>query len=116
MGICGAERKKTNLSKAKKEPQLNLDEDEINKSKSIKRNEINFRNNRINECIIEASSPLENVDMLISKVSRSICKIKIETSFGTIKGTGFLLAFRIEQDSFYCLVSNEHVIEKTIIK
>ena len=115
MGICGVERKKTNSSKAKEEPQLNLDEDEINKSKSIKRNEINFKNNRINECIIESSSPLENVDMLISKVSKSICKMKIEASFGTIKGTGFLLAFGIDHETFYCLVSNEHVINKKLL-
>ena len=115
MGICGAERKKTNLSKAKKEPQLNLDEDEINKSKSIKRNEINFKNNRINERIIEASSPLEKVDRIISNVSKSICKIKIEASFGTIKGTGFLLAFYIDQERFFCLISNEHIIQKQLL-
>ena len=64
-------------------------------------NEINIKSNRINECIIKDSSPLENVDRIISKVSRSICKIKIETSFGTIKGTGFLLSFWNEQEKFY---------------
>ena len=115
MAICGVERKKTNSSKAKEEPQLNLDEDEINKSKSIKRNEINFKNNRINECIIEASSPLEKVDRIISNVSKSICKIKIEASFGTIKGTGFLLTFYIDQERFFCLISNEHVIQKQLL-
>ena len=59
--------------------------------------------------------PLEKVDRIISKLSKSICKIKIETTFGTIKGTGFLLSFLIDQERFYCLVSNEHVINKKLL-
>ena len=53
--------------------------------------------------------------MIISKVIKSIWKIKIDTSFGTIKGTGFLLAFWIDQERFYCLVSNENVINKNLL-
>ena len=111
MGSSGSKKSKIETDKEKECPKLN--ENEINEP--IKINEINIKNNRINECIIKDSSPLENVDRIISKVSRSICKIKIETSFGTIKGTGFLLAFMIAQEKFYCLVSNEHVINKKLL-
>ena len=57
----------------------------------------------------------EKIDRNISNVSKSICKIKIGKSLRTIYGTGFLLRFHIEQESFYCLISNEHVISKEII-
>ena len=67
------------------------------------------------ECIIESSHPYEKVDWLVSIVSKSICKIKIETSIETIKGTGFLLAIWIEQERFFKLVSNEHVIRKELL-
>ena len=53
--------------------------------------------------------------MIISKVIKSIWKVKIDTSFGTIKGIGFLLAFWIDQERFYCLVSNENVINKNLL-
>lgn len=72
---------------------------------------------RIKECTIVSSSPLEKVDRIISKVSKSICKIQIETETAskTKKGTGFLLAFDIEKERFYCLISNEHVIEEKLL-
>ena len=56
--------------------------------------------------------PLEKTDRNIAK---SICKIKIETPLGTTYGTGFLLRFYIEQETFYCLISNEHLISEDII-
>ena len=61
------------------------------------------------------TSSLIKIDLNISNVSKSICKIKIETPLGTKYGTGFLLRFYIDQESFYCLVSNEHVISNDII-
>ena len=72
---------------------------------------------RIKECTIVSSSPLEKVDRIITKVSKSICKIQIETETAskTKKGTGFLLAFDIEKERFYCLISNEHVIEEKLL-
>ena len=48
-------------------------------------------------------------------VTKAVCKLKIETQFKTIIGTGFLLKFWINQECFYCLVSNEHVIKKDLI-
>ena len=50
-----------------------------------------------------------------TNISKSICKIKIETQFNNIIGTGFLLKFWINQECFYCLVSNEHVIKTDLI-
>ena len=50
-----------------------------------------------------APLPLEKTDRNIAK---SICKIKIETALGTKYGTGFLLKFYIDQETFYCLISN----------
>ena len=58
------------------------------------------------------NSSLIKADRNISNVSKLICKIKIETPKGNIYGTGFLLRFRIDQELFYCLVSNERVISK----
>ena len=111
MGICE--------SKANATEQPRKAED-IKESQIIKTNdpkgisEINKNSNRVKECMLE-TSPLIKIDRNISNVSKSICKIKIETSLGTKYGTGFLLRFSIDQESFYCLVSNEHVISKDII-
>ena len=68
----------------------------------------------VKENMLENTSLLK-VDSNISKVSKSICKIKIETPSETKFGTGFLLRFPIDQEAFYCFVSNEHVISNDII-
>ena len=60
--------------------------------------------------------PFEEIDQHISKVSKSICKIEIETQEGIKKGTGFLMKFRTSFKMFYCLISNAHVLTKNIIK
>ena len=74
-------------------------------------------NDRENERMIKFS-PFEKIDF--KNVSKSICKIKIEEiTQGGISisyGTGFLLKFFIEQERFYCLITNEHVITNDIIK
>ena len=74
-------------------------------------------NDRENERMIKFS-PFEKIDF--KNVSKSICKIKIEEiTQGGISisyGTGFLLKFFIEQERFYCLITNEHVITNNIIK
>ena len=93
--------------------ELTNTEDAIQINKDIKINE--NKNDRIEECILktmQTSSPFEKIDRHLSNVSKSICKIKI----GNIIGTGFLLKFRIEQEMFYCLISNEHVIKNNIIQ
>ena len=52
--------------------------------------------------------PLNNY---LCKVSKSICKIKTSKS----KGTGFLIKLDRNNNPFYCLMTNEHVIKKQII-
>ena len=41
---------------------------------------------------------LNEEDSVFLEVSKSICKIKIETTNGTLKGTGFLLSFLKKKD------------------
>ena len=91
--------------------------EDIKETEIIKTNEtkeINKNSNRVKECMLE-TSPLIQIDRNISNVSKSICKIKIEIPLGTKYGTGFLLGFYINQEAFYCLVSNEHLITNDII-
>ena len=45
-------------------------------------------------------------------ISKSICKIKIETNSETILGIGCLLKFWIHQELYYFLISNEQTIKK----
>ena len=85
-------------------------------NKVIKNTETNINDYRIDESEIKSSSNLEKEDKNFAKVSKSICKLRIETADKTINGTGFLLAFHIERETFYCLVSNEHVIKKRFLK
>ena len=49
------------------------------------------------------------------KISKSICKIKIETNYETILGIGCLLKFWIHQELYYFLISNEKTIKKDIV-
>ena len=87
-------------------------------------NQTETKTPRINECIIKEQSdsnnqrPYQKIQRQISNVSKSICKIEVETGREPIFGTGFLLHFWSSetQDRFYCLMSNEHVITKDVIK
>ena len=47
------------------------------------------------------------------KVLKSICKI--ETGSKNILSTGFLLKFYIDQECFYCLISNKLMITQDLI-
>ena len=66
-----------------------------------------------NQCIVD-NTKFKKPDPYILNVSKSICKIEIETSSGKIRGSGFLLKFYIDQELFYYLVSNEHVLTKAM--
>ena len=69
--------------------------------------------------IVNPFSPFEQMDQQdqhLSKVSKSICKIEIETQEGTKKATGFLMKFLLSFEMFYCLVSNAHVLTKSTIE
>ena len=57
----------------------------------------------------------EEIDPNILKISKSICKIKIETQLGIISSSGFVLKFYIDQELFYCIISNHHEITDNMI-
>ena len=56
-------------------------------------------------------SEYEEPDSHYINVSRSICKIRTPSQLGT----GFFLKCSIDDKVFYCLMSNEHVINDDII-
>ena len=87
---------------------------QISESKSLSLIHTNLDNKRINECLIKPSQPFEAFEPDISKeLSKKICKIGMETLSGDKFGTGFFLKFYIEQDCFYCLISNEQFYTKS---
>ena len=113
MRTSGSKKENAELARTKETIQ-NIKNDQINES--IKRTKTKYKNDRVKERIILPSSLFEKIDPYISNVSRSICKIKIETILGRIIGTGFLLTFDIDKEMFYCLISNEHVMKNDIIQ
>ena len=60
-------------------------------------------------------SQISELEINNKNISKSICKIKIETNSETILGIGCLLKFSIYQELYYFLISNEHTIKKDII-
>ena len=68
-------------------------------------------NGRNNEGII-ANFPIQEKDNYFLQVSQSICKIKTNLQFGT----GFFMKIPINNDFFYFLMTNEHVITKDMVK
>ena len=66
----------------------------------------------------EDGKPEANKEIITNieqNISKSICKIKIETQPDTIIGAGFFLKFKMDKDIFYCLLTNENIIQKDII-
>jgi len=110
MGSCESKGNIPELTNRKE----SLEDDKINCP--IKITETKNKNGRIKECILENSSPFEKLDSSLSNVLKSICKIKIRTINEIITGSGFLLKFNINQELFYCLISNEHVIRNDLIR
>ena len=113
MGICESKIKTH-------EPNKKLDNTndmKIDKnSESNKFKEGTQTDKRIKECIIQnISKPFEDLDANFMKVSKSVCKIEIQIQSKIIIGTGFFLQCWIYQEPFYCLMSNEHIIENDII-
>ena len=112
METSGENKIKNQNDKKVKEDNKSFKEIKTNEAKEI--SEINKSCERIKEYML-VNSPLIKIDRDISYVSKSICKIKIETQIGTIYGSGFLLRFYIDYEAFYCLAFNNHVISKDII-
>ena len=71
---------------------------------------------RHNESIIESSKPFIDLKQDISKrLSKEICSVVIDAKERKNTGTGFILAFPVDLEWFYCLVSNEHIISNDSI-
>ena len=77
--------------------------------------ELKSKKNKQKEDEMLKTSSLIKIDLNISNVSKSICKIKIKNPIGTKYDTGFLLRIYIDQEAFYCLVYNELIISKDIM-
>ena len=72
------------------------------------------KNNRVNEGKI-IGSHVEEVDQYLTRISRSICKIKTKNMYGS----GFFLKLSFDNDNtnyFKCLMTNEHIITEEIIQ
>ena len=70
------------------------------------------KNGKKNEVIISPEG-FYLLDQSITRASKSLCKIIV--SSGRIS-SGFLIQLFKGQKNFYCLMTNEHVITKEIIK
>ena len=73
------------------------------------------KRNRINQKIC-IDSKIEEIDICLHQVIKSICKIIIPFSNSYNKGTGFLIKLYKGDNPFFCLMTNEHVISKDIIE
>ena len=111
MGLCETINKK---KEAGKENVASKKFDTISLNQQIEANGTNEEAGRVKECLVKTSS-LENMDCPIAYVSKSICKISIKNNERNKLGSGFLLKFDVDKEMFYCLMSNEHVIDKDII-
>ena len=65
---------------------------------------------RINEGKI-LNSPLLDIDKQV-EVSKSVCKIITSSAMGT----GFFIRIDIKNESFYYLMTNEHVVTRDMIE
>ena len=61
---------------------------------------------------LKKNSKIEDVDMSLNEVCKSVCKIITKNSVAS----GFLIKLYKEQKELYCLMTNEHVINKKMIE
>ena len=66
---------------------------------------------RKNESIQKGSDLIQN-DKALLQASKSICKIEIRN----IMSSGFLIRFFKGEEKFFCLMTNEHIINKDMIE
>ena len=71
----------------------------------------NENNNEIINQALNDNSEMLSLNILM-KIGNSICKIKIRNKLGT----GFFIKLEKGNKEIYCLMTNEHVIKKTMIK
>ena len=115
MGFTGTKTINVNESKVIKEINLEEPKEQTNNNQTNIKHHMHLRRN---ESIIDRSKPFTELEPDISKrLLKEICRINIEIREGLIiKGTGFILAFPIDLEFFYCLMSNNHVINNESIK
>ena len=71
--------------------------------------------NKVNEVYVPPSEIIPLTP--IFNIAKSICKIIIYINATTKKfGTGFLINLSSKENPFYCLMTNEHVINKSMIQ
>ena len=127
MGICES---KTNQVIPPKnqiiQPKIQVIQPKLSESikltKSLKRNSslqlsrINNELKRSNLSKVQSLKLYEKLDKDISTIlSESICKIIIGSQMKKIIGTGFLVNFELDQEFFYCLITNSTIITNEII-
>ena len=76
-------------------------------------NKINYREPQVDNI---PGPNFEYPDLCLLNVSKSVCKLRIDTNHGSFGGSGFFLKFLINGKLYFWLVSNEHVITKEMIK
>ena len=112
MGVCET---KNNCAESNKPKEISVPKDNFNKiNEPMKLIQTNLKSIRIQEGKV-SQIPLEKVDRSTFNVSESICRVKIKTENERIEATGFLLAFWIDLERFYCFVTNEHIIKKELL-
>ena len=109
MGIC--ESKKNDTEKIITTNNTIISENKIQSINSFK---MSKKYSRLGESIIRVSS-FEKVDSFIMNKTKSICHFIIETKTEKKIGTGFFLKFNIEQEMFYCLMTNNLFVSDDII-
>jgi hypothetical protein len=71
-------------------------------------------NQGVNECL--TNNPLNKIDKNIYTVIKSVCKIEHSNEHSKDQGSGFLIKFKKNKKDFYCLMTNEHVVDQEKIK
>ena len=79
-------------------------------SNSYKEEAKNINNYKTQEII--ANNPLNKINIELYNVIKSVCKII--TNIGS--GTGFLIKLYKNKNEFFCLMTNEHMLKKEMIK
>ena len=116
MGSSGSKSKIPSKTEDKKGNIKKEQQEQTNKNPSNTSNTIHKTKLMHLESILDPSKPFTELDPDISKeLSKEICRIVIETQKGRKIGTGFILAFPIDLEFFYCLVTNDHVINNESI-
>ena len=65
---------------------------------------------------LHISQGAKDSDRVLANIFRSVCHIEFEISSETKIGHGFLISFWVEQEKFYCLMTNVHFIPEKLFK